>query len=580
MALKPKIFPRSMLIGGLVAMIGLVANLPAEAQKTPGGPGRGASSGGGSSSIVPGLILKGVAGAVAKSREEEDKRKARRSKITDKKPVKPRCGVPGGPKCPDRTAEDKKPTCGVRGKPKCPDTVVEDKKPTCGIRGRPKCPDKTAEDPKCRQDRKGRWHCPDRTPSGGGRIPPIIVLPDPSGGGRGPPPRAYGTREERAPLGQDAASDTSVARQVLVLVAASQPGATANQLAQTHRLRLVSSTAIPLLDARAQVYRIEDRRPVQAVIAALTADPRVMMVQRNMVYERQSGAGGAARAAQYGLDMIEASRAHELATGRGVKIAVIDSGVDRAHSDLEGAVSEVFDATGNKDGKPDVHGTAIAGIIRARGLVSGVAPDAELLAVRAFFDVPRRELPQSTSFIVLRALDWSVQRGAQVINLSFSGGRDPIIQRAVAAAAQRKVLLVAAAGNGGPKAAPSYPAAYQEVIAVTAHDSADRLYPYANHGAYISVAAPGVDILVPALRNGHMFMSGTSMAAAYVSGIIALMLEKAPQLGPEDALRILAETAEDLGRAGRDESFGAGRVQARAALDALLGRAKAIGVRQ
>jgi subtilisin family serine protease len=263
-----------------------------------------------------------------------------------------------------------------------------------------------------------------------------------------------------------------------------------------------------------------------------------------------------------------------------VKVAVIDSGVDRGHSDLDGAVSEYFDATGSKDTKPDVHGTAIAGIIRARGLVSGVAPDAVLLAARAFFDVPRRELPQSTSFIVLRALDWSVQRGAQVVNLSFSGGRDPVIERAVVAAAQRKVLLVAAAGNGGPKAAPSYPAAYPEVIAVTAHDSADRLYPHANHGTYISVAAPGVDILVPALRNGHMFMSGTSMAAAYVSGVMALMLEKAPQLAPEDALRILADTAEDLGRAGRDESFGAGRVQARAALDALLDRAKAVGVRQ
>jgi hypothetical protein len=558
---------RTVVLGGLVALLGLAAPLPAEAQFSlqPGASERGKPSRGnrGISPVVPNVIIKGAIGTLSRP-DEDGKRKPRRrprpGKLTEeKKPSKPRCGVRGRPPCPDKTAEDKKPTCGVRG--------------------RPPCPGKTA-DPACRRDRKGRWLCPDRSPAHGGRIPPIIVLPDPGPGDPGPPLRTYSKREERAPQGRAATSNLSVPRQVLVLVAASRPGTTEGQIARAHRLRLVSSTDVPLLEARAQVYRIDDQRPVQAVIAALSSDPRVMLVQRNMVYQRQSGAGGAARAAQYGLDMIGAPSAHELATGRGVKIAVIDSGIDREHRDLKGAVGEAFDATGTKDAKPDVHGTAIAGIIRARGLVSGVAPDATLLAARAFFAVPRRELPESTSFIVLRALDWSVQRGAQVINLSFSGARDQVIERALAAAARRNVILVAAAGNGGPKAAPAYPAAYPEVIAVTAHDSADRLYEHANHGAYISVAAPGVDILVPALKNGHMFMSGTSMAAAYVSGIMALMLERAPQLRPEDALRVLAETAEDLGRSGRDESFGAGRVHARAALDALLDQAKAVGARQ
>jgi subtilisin family serine protease len=534
-------------------------------------------------SVVPNLVIQGVIGTIAKQQEDEERRKFRRprpGKHTDEKKSVPRCGVKGRPPCLDKTANDRKPTCGVRGRPPCADKTADDRKPACGARGRPPCPGKTVGDSKCRQDRMGRWHCPDRSPPGGGRIPPIVLIPPPGGGDSGPPPRATGTREERAPPVQAGAPALSVARQVLVLVAANQPGTTAGQIASTHRLRLLSSTDVPLLEARAQVYRIDDQRTVPAVIAALTSDPRVMLVQPNMIYRRQAGAGAAARAAQYGLDMIGAESAHELATGRGVKIAVIDSGVDQQHQDLKGAVSEAFDATGIKGSKPDVHGTAIAGIIRARGLVSGIAPDADLLAVRAFFTVPKRALPESTSFIVLRALDWSVQRGARIVNLSFSGGRDPVIERAVAAVARRNVILVAAAGNGGPKAPPSYPAAYPDVIAVTAVDSAQRLYTYANHGSYISFAAPGVDILVPGLKNGHMFMSGTSMAAAYVSGIMALLLEKAPNLRPEEVLQALAETAEDLGMRGPDEEFGVGRVHARAALDALLEQAKAVGARQ
>ena len=537
-------FSRTLAVAALAVLLGLSAYSEAEAQGRGGRDGqyrggRGGGGGGVGVSVGTGLVILGIM-AAQQQEEERRRRRAPPGKLTEEKKSKPRCGVPGRPACPDKKVGDTKPTCGIRGRPACAD----------------------------------------RSPPGGGKIPPIIVLPNPGGGSSGPPPRANGTREERAPQVQSGAPDLSVARQILVLVAANQPGGTEGQLAQTHRLQLVSSSNVALLEARAQVYRIGDQRPVETVIAALTSDPRVMLVQPNMIYQRQAGAGGAARAAQYALDMVGAESAHQLATGRGIKIAVIDSGVDQAHSDLKGAVSEAYDATGTKDAKPDVHGTAIAGIIRARGLVSGIAPDAKLLAVRAFFAVPKRDLPESTSFIVLKALDWSVQHGAQIVNLSFSGGRDPVIERAVAAVARRNVILVAAAGNGGPEAAPSYPAAYPDVIAVTALDSAQRLYTYANRGSYISFAAPGVDILVPGLKNGHMFMSGTSMSAAYVSGIMALILEKSPNIRPEDVLRVLAETSEDLGLKGPDDEFGAGRVHARAALEALTDKVKAVGARQ
>lgn len=463
--------------------------------------------------------------------------------------------------------------------------------PVCGRPGTPRCrpgtgrPSKTADvpttprHPPCRRGSRDR-HCIGRLPPGRGG--PTIAIPPIGPGDGGRYLSSLGHRQERTPPSAPVAAPRApTARQILVLVAQNQPGNVETQIARTHRLQAVSGAPIAILDARAQVYRINDNRSVQTVMTALQNDPRVVLVQRNLPYTRQSAtANEAIREAQYGLDMIGAPRAHELATGRGVKIAVIDTGIDADHPDLKDSVAEAFDATGGKETRPDAHGTAIAGIIRARGTLAGVAPGATLLSARAFTTEPRRTAPESTSFILLKALDWSINRGANVINLSFAGGRDPAMERVVAEAARRNVILVAAAGNGGPKAAPAYPAAYPQVIAVTAHDKADKLYVHANRGDYITVAAPGVDILVPTLKGSHMFMSGTSMASAYVSGIIALMLERSPHLMPDRATTLLTETAGDLGKPGRDNEFGAGRVDAHAALESLIGHASAVGARQ
>ncbi len=212
------------------------------------------------------------------------------------------------------------------------------------------------------------------------------------------------------------------------------------------------------------------------------------------------------------------------------------------------------------------HGTAIAGIIAARGTMRGIAPAATLLSVRAFPSDRGKQPQMTTTLVLLKAIDWSIANGARVLNLSLAGPRDPLMEKAVAAAAAKGVIMVAAAGNNGDKAPPAYPAAYQDVIAVTAIDARDQLYTRANHGRYIAIAAPGVDILAPARGKGHDLQSGTSFAAAHVSGILALMLERQPDLTIEAARRALIETAIDLGEPGQDASFGAGRTSAAAAL--------------
>ena len=124
----------------------------------------------------------------------------------------------------------------------------------------------------------------------------------------------------------------------------------------------------------------------------------------------------------------------------------------------------------------------------------------------------------------------------------------------------------AAAGNDGPGAPPAYPAAHPDVIAVTAIDERSNLYDHANIGAYVDLAAPGVDVMTAASGGAYDLASGTSFAAAHVSGVVALMLARSPRLTRERALAGLTASASDLGPPGRDERFGAGCVNAHAAL--------------
>jgi subtilisin family serine protease len=139
----------------------------------------------------------------------------------------------------------------------------------------------------------------------------------------------------------------------------------------------------------------------------------------------------------------------------------------------------------------------------------------------------------------------------------------------VAQARKKGLVLIAAAGNAGPKSGPLYPAAYQNVIAVTATDADDKLFHAANRGGHIAVAAPGVDLLLPAPETGYQVTTGTSFAAAEVSGIVALMLERKPDLGHEGVRKALTGTARDLGPKGADAQFGSGLVDAYEAIRSL-----------
>lgn len=360
-----------------------------------------------------------------------------------------------------------------------------------------------------------------------------------------------------------------IADQVTVLVQNSA-GDISNELAQAFGLTVISTSPVALLDGQLVTFRVPQGRPLPPVISSLSADPRVTIAQPNNIYLTvQQRARPAIVSVQYSLAKLGLGSAHRIAQGRGVPVAVIDTGIDATHPALAQSVSQSFDAVANGKVDVDDHGTAIAGLIAGKGKVQGVAPAASLLAVRSFYMHPTYNRPVTSTDVLIRAFDWAYANSARIFNMSFSGPFDPLVQAALASAHNKGVILVAAAGNGGPKAPPAYPAAYKNVIAITALDQKDKLYAHANHGGYLAAAAPGVDVLVPSLNKGYKFSSGTSMAAAHVSGMIALLLEKNPQATPAEVLDAIQATAHDLGPKGYDTQFGAGRADAHASLMSL-----------
>ena len=357
--------------------------------------------------------------------------------------------------------------------------------------------------------------------------------------------------------------------EVIVSMPPAIPEAVDEAIGQSHGLQMLERSTMRSLDLRLVRYRLPAGRPLTAVIGELLSDPRVLTLQPNYFYRHQQGIPAANGGLQYALLKLDVVRAQAIALGNGVLIAVVDSGIDTTHPDLAGSVVDSFASPGAAGGDP--HGSEVSGIISAHGIVRGVAPQASLLDVRVF--TPGRDgQTVATSFNLARGIDWALSRQARVINMSFAGPRDALLQEGIRAAAARGAIIVAAAGNGGPQAPPVFPAAYPEVVAVTATDVADRLYSQANRGGYIALAAPGVDVLAPSADHAHRLLSGTSYAAAHVSGIIALMIERHPGLDADRVRRALATSAVDLGTPGRDDQFGAGRANAFAALRTLAGQ--------
>jgi subtilisin family serine protease len=406
-----------------------------------------------------------------------------------------------------------------------------------------------------------------------GMIPPAggqavddgaINIPPQNQGPRQPAPQ----RANRGPSGVPPANERRMVPDEVVLeIPNTVSPAQINALQTRFRLTRLESQTFQLTGTTIYRWRAPNGISVPRAVQAIEGDPRVASAQPNYLFtlQQSEAAALAGDPAQYGLAKLRLPQAHDLAKGDNVLVAVIDSGIDVAHPELSGAIAQSYDAVGTPMAA-HTHGTAMASLIAAHGKLLGAAPRARILAIRAFD--PAGKSAEGTTFNILKCLNWAAANGARVINMSFAGPSDPAIGRSLTAARKKGIVLVAAAGNQGAKSAPLYPAADANVIAVSATDADDQLIEQSNRGNHIAVAAPGSQIMVAIPDGGYEMSSGTSHAAAEVSGIVALMIERKPGLTPDQARGILLATAKDLGAPGRDPLFGAGLADAYAAITA------------
>ncbi|CAM5552331.1 Type VII secretion-associated serine protease mycosin OS=Streptomyces alboniger OX=132473 GN=mycP PE=3 SV=1 [Streptomyces alboniger] len=327
---------------------------------------------------------------------------------------------------------------------------------------------------------------------------------------------------------------------------------------------------------RPRQARPRDRRAlVTALTAALVLAPAAT-----------ARADDGIRVQQWALDALRTGQVWQTTKGGGVTVAVLDTGIDDQHPDLAGNVLEGKDMVGFGASRGDRpwarHGTAMAGIIAGHGHgedrgdgVVGIAPEAKILPVRVILedgDPARKKARNTRGNALADGIRWAADHGADVINLSLgddskSAHPEPSEDAAVQYALKKGIAVVASAGNAGERGDHvSYPAAYPGVIAATAVDENGARASFSTRRWYATVAAPGDDIVIADPDRKYYEGWGTSAAAAFVSGTVALIRAEYPDLAPAQIKRLIEDTARDAPAGGRDDSRGFGLIDPAAAL--------------
>jgi len=249
--------------------------------------------------------------------------------------------------------------------------------------------------------------------------------------------------------------------------------------------------------------------------------------------------------------------------GNNVRVGILDTGIDRTHPSLRG--QKLKTASFVKKGHsyaPRDHGTAVASLLVGRrdSQTPGLVPGARVYAANVFYMDETGQAAAST-LNLLKGLNWLKRKNVKVVNMSLSGPANDVLAHAIEKLTEQGMVFIAAAGNGGPDAEPSYPAAFSNVIAVTAVDDQLQAYRRANRGSYIDLAGPGVGLWAASPGKKAEYRSGTSYATPVITAVLAVMYDdsrtKASVHDLVEELPIM-----DLGSTGRDPSYGRGLIMA------------------
>jgi thermitase len=276
---------------------------------------------------------------------------------------------------------------------------------------------------------------------------------------------------------------------------------------------------------------------------------------------------------QWNLPIIETNRGWQLSKGSNdVIVGVVDTGVDLKHPDLQGRLLKGYNVIEpDKEPADDVgHGTHVAGIISANVNnsegIAGMMWGGKILPVKAL-----DKSGSGTTYSVAQGIIWATDHGAKVINMSLGNYADAqFLHEAIKYAFERDVVLIAATGNDNTER-PGYPAAYPEVLSVSATDYNLQKASFSNYGDYIDVMAPGESIASTYPDNQYAALSGTSMASPHVAALAALIRSVNPELKNTEVMDIIRKNVIDLGDTGRDKYYGYGQIDVYAALQAAGG---------
>jgi thermitase len=316
----------------------------------------------------------------------------------------------------------------------------------------------------------------------------------------------------------------------------------------------------------------------QATAARLNRSSLVLYAEPNKILKVSATPNDPRFGELYGMDRIDAPEGWDAAglggfpASGGVKIGIVDTGIDQTHPDLSGQTVACARSQGllpilsgsievGQCADDNHHGSHVAGTIAAKannGIgVAGVAFNADLVICKALGG----PLGTGSTADVANCINWVASQGARVISMSLGGGASTTLQNAVASAWNNGngAVIVAAAGNDGDSTL-NYPAAYAQVISVAATDSADAHASFSNANADVEIAAPGVNVLSTVRGGGYATLSGTSMATPHVSAVAGVLRQLFPSENAAAIRNRLDAAVNDLGPAGRDATFGFGRV--------------------